>query len=167
VLGGDVQRPAGIAVQPEDGGRVHNTPTARLQHLLDLVLHRVKHALDVHVEQHPGLLDVLFVEGHLLPVYPGVVEGRVQPPELGHRLVHQPLYVAGLAHVRLLEDGPAPGLPDEGHDFFTFGGIPVADQHDRPGPRRRQRRRPADAGSAPGYDAHLVPQIRHRRLAPS
>jgi hypothetical protein len=32
----------------------HDAPAARLQHLLDLVLHAVEHALDVHVEQCAG-----------------------------------------------------------------------------------------------------------------
>ena len=112
VLGGDVERPAGVAVQPEDRGRVHDGPAAGLEHLLDLVLHAVEHALDVHVEQERRLVDVLLVQRHLLAVHPGVVEGHVQATELRDGPLDQGLHVLGLAHVGLLEDGPAPGLLD-------------------------------------------------------
>ena len=57
-------------------------PAARLEHLLDLVFHAVEHALDVHVEQEGSLVDVLFVQRHLLAVHPGIVVGDVQPTEL-------------------------------------------------------------------------------------
>ena len=102
-------------------------------------------------------------ERNLLAVHPGVVVGEVQPPELADRPLDQSLHVGGLAHVGLLEHGPAPGLPDQCHDLLALGGVPVADHQSGPGLRHRQGRRLADARPAARHDPDLALQVSHRR----
>jgi len=133
-----IQRPTGIAVEPEDRGRVHDGPAARPEHLLDLVLHAVEDALDVHIKQERCLFDVLLVEGHLLAVRPALLKARSSRPNSLTARCTRAFASSGLLTSVHLKDGTTSGLLDGPHDFFAELGSAVADDKRSTGPGHRQ-----------------------------
>jgi hypothetical protein len=108
------------------------------EHLLDLVLHAVEHALDVHVDEERRPIDILLMQRQLLAVRPRVVEGDVQATEFAHSPLDQCLRLSGLAHIGRVEDSLTPALADGFDDPLAFRSVPAPDDDGGPGPRHRQ-----------------------------
>src|SRR5882724_6807934 len=82
---------------------VHN-PASMFEDGGDFVLHAEEETKHVDIERVPVILLRLLVRGHASGAFDArIVEGEIQPPKLGHGLVHERLYISFPADVRFNE----------------------------------------------------------------
>ena len=157
-LAGDVNRRAGKADVPADGGIIDDgTTTTRPKYGRDFVLHRQQHATDVDVADLMVVLyRLLGGEQAELALGASVVERDVQSAEGADGLFDERDDVILPGDIGLYEQGASTGRSDLPGDLLSLGNPAAGDDHIRAFFGKRQGSGFADAGGASGDEDSLV-----------
>ena len=156
-LAGDVNRRAGKADVPADGGIIDDGTTTGPKYGRDFVLHRQQHATDVDVADLMVVLyRLLGGEQAELALGASVVERDVQSAEGADGLFDERDDVILPGDIGLYEQGASTGRSDLPGDLLSLGNPAAGDDHIRAFFGKRQGSGFADAGGASGDEDSLV-----------
>jgi hypothetical protein len=156
-LAGDVNRCAGKADVPADGGIIDDGTTTGPNYGRDFVLHRQQHATDIDVADLMVVLyRLLGGEQTELALGAGVVERDVQSAEGADGLFDERHDVILPGDIGLYEQGVSTGRSDLPGDLLSLGNPAAGDDHNRAFVGKRQGSGFADAGGASGDEDSLV-----------
>src|SRR5712691_1449045 len=156
-LGGAVVRHHARAVDARDGRHVDDEAAALGHHLPARPLAAEKDAVEVDPDHGVPAIgaDVL---GFGAERGSGIVDHDVQPPQLLHRALNEPLDRLFLAHVHRHAEGAAPELLDLRRDRLEVLDLAAADDDGRAGLGEFQRERAAYVDAAARDDGDLLLQ---------
>ena len=148
-LAGDVNRRAGKADVPADGGIIDDGTATGPKYGRDFVLHRQQHATDVDIADLMVVLDrLLGGEQAELALGAGVVERDVQSAVGADGLFDERDDVTLSADIVLYEQGASTARSDLPGDLLSLGNPPAGDDHIRAFFGKRQGSGFADAAPA-------------------